>query len=212
MMPAEVEKMFDGMQQDVWHLHIKVKMYFQIFQRSELQNELLKRAANLFFNHLEHSLFSDILLNVARLNDPSKTRVGGQDRKNWTLEFLKLSVEKDTEISGNKLDLTELYKDIEVTRKFFKDTRDRFLAHRDWDRRDDPIVIVARPHLEIILERYSNFLNAIEKHYNQSVTDYHPVDTLMKGDGEKLIRCLVEWAKSSGEPNPEWCSSWEQVF
>jgi hypothetical protein len=216
MMPPLIKEMFEGVQQDVHHLRIKIQFHRELFQRAKLQNELFKSVAHLLFNHLEDSLFVDILARIARLNDPGtlirykkKIKIV-LTRRN--IDSLRKQVDEDTKSSNTLLDWSDSCPHITNCTPFFKDTRDRFLSHTDWDRRNEPIAVVYYPQLQTMLELYAKFLNTIEAHYNGLTTDYEQIDPKIEEEVESLIRCLVAGAKANGLKPPEWASSWDRLF
>jgi AbiU2 len=205
MMPAHVKEMFEGLQQELWHLHIKVEFWNQLFGSSRLRRELLDRMAKLLFDHLNDSLFVDIISRVTRMNDP----IMSARRKNWNFASFKELVERDLSPLGIDLDLGRFTSETTCINPLFKEIRNRHIAHKDWERRNEPIFQIFPPHLTKMLEAMRGFMNTIEEHYEGTTTKYNSIETNSQGDGVTLIQHLKELAVLRKDKAPEHFDTWD---
>ncbi len=111
--------LFYALWQEVAWLNLKWQEYIELFGKKPSRVELLNKAAPLFFRIVQDALWYDILMHIARLTDPPKSR----GKPNLTIRRLP-------ELVGNQ-ELDSLVEEAKEAAEFCRDWRHRRIAHRD---------------------------------------------------------------------------------
>jgi hypothetical protein len=168
----------------VW-LHMKWANYLAIFGTSSTRVELANRAAGSFFHVIQEVMWSDLLIGLARVTDPPRTR----GRDNLTVQCLP-SLISDTPIyEGIQSQLDSVLKSAVFARKW----RNRHLAHRDLSRaiagkKAEPLPSASLASVRECLSGMVALLNLVDNHYLDSTMIYD-MDHV-PGDAESLLRVL----------------------
>ena len=97
-MPDILKNKIKAIDAEVVRLHYKWKHFKQVFGSDE-KVKLLNDAAPVFFSHLWNLMLFDILLSIARLTDPPKTRVKSIIKENLSFDNLVLEI-KDANLQS----------------------------------------------------------------------------------------------------------------
>ena len=122
-MGAELGAVYNALWNDAVWLHAKWNLYRQLYAHSPERVALLNKVAGHFFGVIQDAVVEDILLNLARLNDPPRSR----GRDNLTLQRLP-------ELITDAPLASELQGVVEAASKAcepMRSWRNRRLAHRD---------------------------------------------------------------------------------
>ena len=112
----------------VFDLKLLYYSFCELFEDASTQ-PLMERTAQMFFNDLNNILANYFLLEVAKLTDPSTSKVGKDiTRENFTLANLIETVEWPFDCLQQ---INELNKIVMLFRKHIKVARHRLLAHYD---------------------------------------------------------------------------------
>ncbi len=185
--PSGTGELFHELWTNVAHLHMNWKNYRSLYGTSPERIDLLKWTASMFFGLLEGILRHDIILSIARLNDPPKS-VG---KPNASLAYLldQLAPSLDAPLLGT---LRSRLQDIQNYCDRVKQIRNRLLAHDDLatalNYHPDPLPTISRADIEGALEKLRDFLGEIEEHFRGVRTSHQYVISI--DDGEALISKL----------------------
>ena len=184
-------------------LNVKWGIYRAIYGTSEDRIKLVNRAAGLFFQTVQNSLWDDILVHISRLTDRSK--VVGKD----TLTIQRLESLIDCEET-----LPILKKKVNVALEkcqFARDWRNRRIAHADLEHKltpkAKPLEGASRKKIYDALSSMSGVLNVMSVRYiggtimhNESVTlgDAEAILYVIN-DGLRLEKMLPEWRKQGNK-------------
>jgi AbiU2 len=181
---------FTRLQDDILNLHLRWKMYRQLFGKGLQRIDLLNVSGATFFASLQWVLLCDVLLGLCRLTDTVST--GGR-RKNLVLESLS------KELTGEHRELaSELEARLGAVRESceqFRVLRNKVVAHRDWDvafAEADPLPGVTREMVEAALEHVRDYINVYQVHFAGGVVAYEMLTA--SNDGETLIWALKRGA------------------
>lgn len=160
---------FEALDMEITGLHIRLKMYRQLFDRGSSRIELLNDSASNFFVDLHRILVDDIILAICRITDPAQT----SGRSNMTLEQLETVARSEGELAlTSKLRATLVT--IHALRKPFLQHRYRRVAHRDMQRflapKANPLPNITVPMMITIVESTASCLTVFQEHFNEPVT------------------------------------------
>jgi AbiU2 len=152
---------FHALWLDVTWLHIKWSQFVEIFGTDAARITLLNRAAGSFFRIVEGIFLNDVMLNLTRLTDPSRS----VKKPNLTiLNFPGLIPDPET-----KATVLSLVEDAERSTKFARDWRKRHIAHRDLDRalnpQAHPLEPATRDDVAEALSAISEVMYAVRRAY-----------------------------------------------
>ena len=163
-MGPNLGSMFCALYFDVAHLHEKWGQYKELFATSEDRVQMLNRAAPGLFGSLQRTLWTDIILHVARINDKPSTA----GRANLTLRSLVQAVEEP----GFRSELTSLADRARELARFCTDWRNRKLAHKDLDlaiqKAAKPLEAASRAKVQDALGSIADLMNSINLHFCDS--------------------------------------------
>ena len=184
-MGPELGPVYNALDNDVAWLHAKWNQYRQLYAHFPERVALLNQAAGHFFGVIQHTLFEDVLLHLARLTDSPKS-VGKE-----TLPLQRLpELVKDSGLSAELKGLVEVaLKACESVR----DWRNRRLAHRDLAlalaTASDPLPGISRAEVDAALLAIRDVLNRLAAHYWNSETAYqHFIASV--GEADSLVYYL----------------------
>lgn len=156
-------------------LHVLWGEYKCLFSDSEASVDLLNSTAPAFFGRVQHLLWSETLLALCRLTDPSAIR----GRRNLSLAQLATEI-TDPHLRSSFALLERTARD---RTEFARDWRNRHLAHRDllWskDPSAHPLERATREQVELALGAIRDALNLIQSHFEGNATCYgHSIEPL----------------------------------
>lgn len=188
-MPKELQVIFNELSYDVQLLHLRWKLFIQLFGTNYPRIELLNRTASLLFNQLEDILANDILIGICRITEKPKT-------------FSHLNLVLDTLFDYlDSEDHHDLIKDLKERKIIidkniipFKSIRDKKIAHKDLNftlhKKVVPIEEPSRMMFETALSDIRAFLNTVQTYFDKSETAYEHVQ--ISRDGDDLIYALQQ--------------------
>ena len=123
---AESHAVLSALHSYITDVHQEWKTLIELFWSGDTRAKLLHRTASGFFDTVYRAILRDVLLGIARLNDPRKT--AGQD--NLVLErLLHLpEVVADATLCATVMDQ---FAEVRQRVKLFRDYRHKYLAHLD---------------------------------------------------------------------------------
>lgn len=180
-------------------LHMRWIMYRQLFAESQERLDVLNECAAAFFGMLRRTLYEDILLELARLTDPVRSR--GKDN----LTLLRLpDLIPDAALASETRTLVD---DALRAADFARTWRHRRLAHRDLalalDTPGEPLPAASREEVEQALVSCRAVLNKLELAYWNSTTLYeHGI--IGPGDADALVYHLERGLRAEREERAEF--------
>jgi hypothetical protein len=178
---------YDLFEELVW-LHDKWAQYCELFGKDQQRVELLNKVAPRFFWYLQHTLFDDIQLHLARLTDPPQT--GSGKNQNLTMRrFTQLIADPKF-----KSEVEKLLEEVEQKCEFARQWRNKVLAHLDVNTRAKPQLLPPRTRKQVkdALEAMRHLMNSIAKHYGLAEIFYEMRPKV--GDAASLVyrleKCL----------------------
>jgi hypothetical protein len=178
---------YDLVRELVW-LHDKWAQYCELFGKDQQRVELLNKMAPRFFRYLQHTLFDDIQLHLARLTDPPQT--GSGKNQNLTMRrFTQLIA--DPKFNS---EVEKLLEEVEQKCEFARQWRNKVLAHLDVNTRAKPQLLPPRTRKQVkdALEAMRHLMNSIAKHYGLEEIFYEMRPDV--GDAASLVyrleKCL----------------------
>jgi hypothetical protein len=174
---------YDLFRELVW-LHYKWEQYCELFGKDQQRVELLNKVAPRFFGYLQHTLFDDIQLHLARLTDPPQT--GSGKNQNLTMRrFTQLIADPKF-----KSEVEKLLEEVEQKCEFARQWRNKVLAHLDVNTRAKPQLLPPRTRKQVkdALEAMRHLMNSIAKHYGLAEFFYEMIPKV--GDAATLVHRL----------------------
>jgi hypothetical protein len=159
--------------------------YVELFTKSD-RVKLLNQSAPALFWIIQHALWAQTLLRIARLLDPPAS---GKSKENLTIRNLPLLVAD----LGKRADLIDLVKTAESKAKFCCDWRNRHIAHRDLDllikKSAKPLESASQIQVTEALDSISNVLSETHSHYMGGWLTFSP-NVGEAGNTLSLLRLL----------------------
>jgi hypothetical protein len=159
-------ELYSALWQAVATVHVYWKEYVELFGSKPERIDLLNRAAPAFFHMLQEELWELALLRISRLTDPAKT--GRAGRLNLTIQALPGLISDAT----LKAQVTKLVEDAVIETAFYRDWRNRRIAHSDLklalEQPTTPLAAASRLQVKTALQALTAVLNALAGHYFQS--------------------------------------------
>lgn len=187
-MAGDVKKLYDEIYQLVCNLHVKWKIYLQLYAHSEERVNFLNRCAPLFFGLFQIILWDGILLSLCKLTDPSKSNKGENLSISRLQESLKKEIDNDTLTVLCKIH-SKLKK---ISEKYFLPHRNKRIAHLDlrvsFNEEAQLLPGISREMIEKTIAFIHNYLNTIEIYYDLGEASYK--DIIVDNDAEDLIFLL----------------------
>jgi hypothetical protein len=165
-MGKDIGEIYSALWQEVAWIHKKWNQYVTLFGTNPERIDLLNRAAPSLFSTVQTTLWEDVLLHLARITDPARSK----GRSNLSVRHLEEvlangPVASDVKAVGDTaLDACA----------FARDWRNRRLAHRDLDlalgQSVQPLAPASRAAVKAALSALTGVLNCVSKHYLDSTT------------------------------------------
>jgi hypothetical protein len=166
-------------------LHIKWHIFSQLYTDQETVN-LLDESAPTFFGVCYLVLLNDVILEISRLTDPSKTG----KHENLTIE--RMVEATNSLVCDHQAELDELLSLIRCKCKFARTIRNRRLAHTDLEACKHPEILPAIEigEVEEALLALRNIMNQVASYFDWSEELYEL--SSFGDDANTLIGCLEE--------------------
>lgn len=150
--------------QTTW-LRMKWDLFLQLYATSHERIELLNRAASGFFASLQYIMQDDLVLGIARLLDPPRSR--GRDNVSLSQLVNLIINEKLAAETSRKLD------ELRSVATPLMQRRNRRIAHLDLRtfQNADYLPPAQRLEIEESIRRIEEIMSLIERHYLGSVTE-----------------------------------------
>jgi len=186
-LPIQFESQYKVIEDQVTWLFILLQQIKCLFlDRNHL--ELLKKRASTFFYIVQKSIGTELVLGIARLEDPQK--VG--NNKNISFKGLVESVKElgDVKLGKEISDILDNQKPL-ITK--FKKHRDKIIAHLDY-----PTIIndkisflpnIIYNDFEKILGSYEKILKVIKIHYTD---DFIPLNPFVQNGADEVIYLMQD--------------------
>jgi len=185
--PTQIRDVYDQLRTEITWLHGRWIIYRQLYGTSEKRIDLLNESAAAFFYIVQDVLLGEIQVSLSKLTDPARTGA----HENLSLELLQSRLETvgDTGLAGK----TRVTLGVLRSRcAAFRTWRNKKLAHLDlltsMQATADPLPGISRQMVEDALKLVRDFMNEIEKHYNDAEFGYEHFS--MQSDGEALVAIL----------------------
>jgi AbiU2 len=180
---------FDALKYEVTDLHLRWKIYRQLYATSEEAITLLNKSGSNVFYLMQFLLLDDCALRLSKLTDPASQ---GKFENLSALQLLECVEAEDKKFSSPKA--RELMKELSTRCEKFRALRNKRIAHADLDHAlkiaEDPLPGISREDVENALKALRDLLNFIEHFYTNSQTLYAEVIVPYDSDGNKLLSIL----------------------
>ncbi|MHC4060173.1 MAG: AbiU2 domain-containing protein [Planctomycetota bacterium] len=182
-----VSEVYEALQREIQEIHVRWKLYRQLFAQNQTRFDLMSEIAATFFSRLYYILLDDVLLGIGRMTDPPKT---GRN-KNLSIYYLNEVLIQDgfNELSKG---LEEKIARLNTKIKPFRNYRDKKLAHADLAIRlktgHKPLTGISREQIEFVLGGLRAVLNDVQIYFEDVSTGYEHVVT--QKDANTLIDAL----------------------
>jgi len=163
-MGIELGSLYNSLYNEIIWLHYKWSEFEELYGIKESRIKLMNQTAPFFFFIIQKILWENILLGIARITDPKKSR----GKKNITIQTLPELI--DDEKLKEKIELS-IQIILEKT-KFCRDWRNRWISHHDYDlsinNSAKPLEKANRLLVKESLEEITELISIILYHYFQS--------------------------------------------
>lgn len=126
--------LYNGISNDIGRVRVKWREYCLLFRSSPEQFSIMNRVAPFFFYSVQHLMFDDIVLHLARITGPARSN----NRQNLTVAALPNALPCGVRLS-------ELVSDAVRDCHFTRDSRNRALAHRDLELFTNSMAVQVQP-------------------------------------------------------------------
>lgn len=180
--PPTLQPVFEQLSNQTSWLHVRWKLYRQLYGTNQRRVDLLNECAQVVFNVMQFALLDDVVLTLYRLAGPRQSK----GKENMCLAQLVDGVRK-----CGHLELAVQLKDRLDTFgqkcKPLQARRHRWIAHCDFEtalgRRPQPAV--SRLMVEEALKILRDFLNEFQRHFLDATTAFERI--ILPSDAEGLI-------------------------
>ena len=176
----------------VW-LNAKWRIHQDLFAGDESQTRLMEATAIQTFNQLYVALTNEIVMHICRITDKAKT---GRFNNATIRRLLQL-----VQNSEARCRIEALVDEAESGCKFARDTRDKFLAHRDVNAALCPDALqhdhVRADNIRNALAQIAAVLNAVEVAFGGAAVRYELNSHF--SDAGRLVRMMEAGAKAQRE-------------
>ena len=167
-MGEAIGEVYGKLWQELAWIHTKWAQYIELFGTNPERIDLLNRAAPALIRTVQNSLWDDVLLHLARLNDPPKS----SGRGNLSVRHLAGLLEGSPIAASVAANAAAALRDSE----FARDWRHRRLAHRSLDlalgQSVEPLAPASRADVMKALSALDEVLNTVSRHYLDSSTRF----------------------------------------
>jgi len=188
--PATIKGIFDELNTEVVWLHLRWKMYRQLFAESPKRIDLLNECAAAFFYVIEDVLIGEVQIMLSKLTDAAKT--GRHD--NLSLERLQEGIEA-LQAPALAQRMAKILASLKQKCAPFRVWRNKKLAHLDLTTAmrsvANPLPGVSRQMIEEALELVRQYLNCVHGHYDDTEMAYEHLITAAQ-DAEGLVAVLKQ--------------------
>jgi hypothetical protein len=184
MLPEEVADQFEAAKQQLITASAKWQLVEQLFAKSQVRSDFLRRTGSGFFALIRDSVITDVMISLGRLLD--KPRLNGND--NLTLERLMTSVSElgDQELAPKLADHLQNAKAAYNATRLYRNKR---LAHNDLktilEQELMPMPPATVGEIRTTLREAGIFLNIISLHYRKSTTTFGYA--MIEGDADGIV-------------------------
>lgn len=171
-MGDQLGRLYHELSNELAWLYIKWSEYVELFGTKPSRIDLLNNTAGGFFRVVQDALWDDVLLHIARLTDPVRSR----DRRNLTVRALPALIDrpKIRESVQQKIDVS-----LECS-KFARDWRNRQIAHKDLalalEEGAEPLMPASRAKFKEALNAITDVTNEVSSAYMGSITVYDSLE------------------------------------
>jgi hypothetical protein len=182
-----VQEVYSALRREIQEIHVRWKLYSQLFAKSQLRIDLMSETAVTFFFRIQYILLDDVLMGIARMTDPAKSR----GNKNLSVNALRDRLSLDgfegvAEMVGQRI--SELESQIEL----FRQHRHKRIAHSDLETRlrssESALLGISRAQIEHVLGVLAAVLNDVQIYFEDSSTGYEHVVT--QNDADTLVEAM----------------------
>jgi len=186
-MPSTLQNKIKAIDAEVVRLHYKWKHCKQVFG-SDKKVKLLNEAAPRFFGYLWNLMLFDIVLSIARLTDPPKTRVKSINKENLSFDNLMLEI-KDASLRSQ---VSQQILALKMKMKAVKTWRDETIAHKDLLRqmKEIPLPTIQVSEITDALALIRGIMNVFHRQFNSQTVVYEICFKHDPGDGKSLMYYL----------------------
>ncbi len=191
-----LQKRLDAIHAEVCDLHFKWKFFSQLFADRQ-RFEILKATAPTLFAYVQDLILHDIILGIARLTDPHKSK----DRSNLSFDGILAEI-ADQSLRG---EVSEIISKIKAKAGAIRDWRNKKLAHNDLAKaiEGNPLPPIYITDLSEVLKLASQILNIFYTRFQNTEVAYNRCVT--SGDGDSLMFYLEygldAWDEDKGNRN-----------
>lgn len=165
-MGRDLGEIYAALWQEVAGIHSKWAEYVVLYGTRESRVDLLNRAAPRFARLVQDTLWEDVVLHIARLTDPPKSK----GKSNLTVQSLAEQIDNPETNSA----VRSLVERAIAESEFCRDWRNRHLAHRDLQlalgRGAEVLKLGSRQSVRTVLGTLGEILNVVASHYLKSKT------------------------------------------
>jgi len=163
-MGFELGSFYNSLYNEIIWLHYKWSEFEEIYGTKESRIQIINQAAPFFFFIIQKVLWENILLGIARITDPAKSR----GKKNITIQALPGLIQ-DEKLKGKVEGSIKII--LEKT-EFCRDLRNRWISHHDYELSINdnakPLENANRLLVTESLDEIENLINILLKEYFQS--------------------------------------------
>jgi len=180
-------------------LHSKWQQYRELFGKNKERIDLLNKVAPFFFWLLQHTLYDDIQLHLARLTDPSEF----QGRDNLTMCRLPQLITDSAFRSNLEAALNEVLQKCDFARKW----RNKQLAHSDLATKRAPerLPLRTRESVDDALTAMRRLMNSVARHYCLAEVAYE-LEAGEPGGADRLVYYLAQGLQAEEDELKRWPS------
>ncbi len=182
---SESIAILNALESHIFTLHIRWKTLLDLFGSGDDTVKLLHETAGAFFNTVYSILLQDILLGIARLTDPLKTK----GKENLVLK----RIAQLPEVAADSSLLTasnEVLQEIKLLTEPFRDYRNQYIAHLDLPKSLGPsteLLPGIKTHdIDAVLEAFARLLNLVNGSLRGQRVQFKNV--MVHGGAKSIIR------------------------
>ena len=184
--PPEIDEIYYPLFNQVSHLHVQWNIFRQLYVSEPETLALLKWSANSFFDVVQHTLASEILLTISRLTDAKQTGSGKYARDNLSLDRLIDRIDQQ-QFPDLKDEISKRLVAARHACAFARDVRNKLPAHSDLASLRDRVAVASQTtttNIDAALRSIAYVMNAIPGHFDNSGVAYEVAS--MSTDGNTL--------------------------
>lgn len=183
------KRIFDALKYEVTDLHLRWKIYRQLYATSEEAIALLNASGSNVFYLMQFLLLDDCSLRLSKLTDPAAQ---GKFENLSVQQLLECLEAEDRNFPSPRA--RELMKELSTRCEKFRALRNKRIAHADFNHAlkvaESPLPGISREDVENALKALRDLLNFVEHFYTNSQTLYSELIVPYDSDGNKLLSVL----------------------